>query len=92
MSDFPKVISVDDHVIEPANVWVDRLANKYHEVGPRIVRAPVKEITFVGGRFTPVMGEAGDDGPVADWWLSRSCAVPWCGWTRPSAWTATTST
>ncbi len=39
-SDFPKIISVDDHVIEPANVWADRLPAKYHEVGPRVVRAP----------------------------------------------------
>jgi predicted TIM-barrel fold metal-dependent hydrolase len=32
-----KLISVDDHVIEPPNVWVDRLPAKYQGVGPRIV-------------------------------------------------------
>ena len=32
--DFPKIISVDDHVIEPANVWQDRLPAKYSDVGP----------------------------------------------------------
>jgi len=76
MSEFPKIISVDDHVIEPAGVWMDRLPSKYRDVGPRIVRAPVKEITFVGGKFTPVMGEKGDDGPVADWWLYEDLLRP----------------
>ena len=39
MGDFPKIISVDDHVIEPPNVWQDRLPAKYKEIGPRSVRA-----------------------------------------------------
>src|ERR1700757_2316051 len=30
------LVSVDDHVIEPAKVWVDRLPAKYREVGPRL--------------------------------------------------------
>ena len=57
VDEFPKIISVDDHVVEPPNVWNDRLPAKYHDVGPRIVRAPVKEMTFIGGKFTPTMGE-----------------------------------
>jgi predicted TIM-barrel fold metal-dependent hydrolase len=32
------VISVDDHVIEPPSVWVDRLPKKYLESGPRVVQ------------------------------------------------------
>ncbi|HVW42053.1 MAG TPA: amidohydrolase family protein [Amycolatopsis sp.] len=35
-----QIISVDDHVIEHPNVWIDRLPAKYQEVGPRIVRQP----------------------------------------------------
>lgn len=76
MSEFPKIISVDDHVVEPPNVWSDRLPSKYHHVGPRIVRAPVKEITFVGGKFSPVMGASGDEGPIADWWLYEELRRP----------------
>src|SRR3954468_16897731 len=30
------LISVDDHVIEPPNVWTDRLPAKYQDVGPRM--------------------------------------------------------
>ena len=43
------IISVDDHVVEPPNVWQDRLPSKYAEVGPRIVRAPMPEVEFRGG-------------------------------------------
>ena len=52
VGDLPLIISVDDHVVEPANVWQDRLPAKYRDVGPRIVRAPMGEITFVGGKLT----------------------------------------
>jgi predicted TIM-barrel fold metal-dependent hydrolase len=31
------IVSVDDHVIEPANVWLDRLPKKYHDVAPRMI-------------------------------------------------------
>lgn len=32
-----KAISVDDHVIEPPNLWQDRLPERYRSVGPRVV-------------------------------------------------------
>ena len=38
LNDIPKIISVDDHVIEQSRVWVDRLPAKYHDVGPRTVK------------------------------------------------------
>ena len=31
------IVSVDDHVIEPPNVWMDRLPEKYHDVRPRMI-------------------------------------------------------
>jgi predicted TIM-barrel fold metal-dependent hydrolase len=31
------LVSVDDHVIEPPDVWVDRLPAKYRDVGPRML-------------------------------------------------------
>ena len=76
MKDFPKLISVDDHVVEPANVWVDRLPKRYLDTGPRIVRAPVREISFVGGKFVTVMGDPGEEGPLADWWLYEDLRRP----------------
>ena len=76
MRELPKIISVDDHVTEPANVWLDRIPKKYHDVAPRVHRLPVKEMTFVGGKFTAVPGDKGDSGPLADWWFYEDLRRP----------------
>jgi len=31
------ITSVDDHVLEPPNMWLDRLPKKYHDTAPRII-------------------------------------------------------
>ena len=36
--DLDWIVSVDDHVIEPPNVWLDRLPSKYKDVAPRIIK------------------------------------------------------
>ncbi len=59
MPEIPSIISVDDHVIEPANVWQDRLPAKFLEIGPRVVRTKIAEMKFVGGMFS--YREAADD-------------------------------
>jgi predicted TIM-barrel fold metal-dependent hydrolase len=38
MSELPRIISVDDHIIEPPTMFMDRLPAKYADRGPRIVR------------------------------------------------------
>src|SRR5450432_3496453 len=73
MGDIPKIISVDDHVIEPANVWVDRLPARYKEIGPHVKRAPMGEMTFIGGKFSYVPG---GEGPQCDWWHYEDKAIP----------------
>ena len=73
MADFPKIVSVDDHVVEPPGVWQDRLPSKYREVGPRTMRAPLGEMTFVGGKFSYAPGT---DGPMCDWWLYEDLVYP----------------
>ncbi len=76
METFPKIISVDDHTVEPPHVWRDRLPSKYADTGPRVVRAPLKDMTFLGGKFAPVMGAKGDDGPIGDWWVYEDLHRP----------------
>ena len=72
MEDFPKIISVDDHVIEHATVWQDRLPAKYAEVGPRVIQER-GTMQFVGGNFTY---EPDPDGALCDWWLYEDKRVP----------------
>lgn len=36
-----KLFSVDDHVIEPPSLWLDRLPRKYRDVAPRV--APIED-------------------------------------------------
>ena len=43
----PKIISVDDHVVEPAHVWERWLPAKYRDRGPRVERRGVAK--FVRG-------------------------------------------
>jgi predicted TIM-barrel fold metal-dependent hydrolase len=40
LPDDVQIISVDDHVIEHPQVWLDRLPAKYADVAPRIERSP----------------------------------------------------
>ena len=73
MPELPMIISVDDHVVEPANLWIDRLPLKYHDVGPRIKRAPMGEVTFIGGKLTI---KPGSEGAPADWWRYEDLRRP----------------
>ena len=73
MPELPMIISVDDHVVEPANLWIDRLPSKYHDVGPRIKRAPMGEVTFIGGKLTV---KPGSEGAPADWWRYEDLRRP----------------
>jgi predicted TIM-barrel fold metal-dependent hydrolase len=57
-------------------VWTARLPAKYQDIGPRVVRAPVGDITFVGGKFTPTVGERGQGRPEADWWFYEDLRRP----------------
>jgi predicted TIM-barrel fold metal-dependent hydrolase len=74
--EIPKIISVDDHVIEPPNVWQDRLPQKYKAVGPRIERRKVKAMKFVGGVFSYESAGENEDGTWCDWWLVEDLQYP----------------
>jgi predicted TIM-barrel fold metal-dependent hydrolase len=73
---FPRIISVDDHIMEPPNVWQDRLPAKFKEVGPRMVRLKIAEMKFVGGVFSYREADDGEDGTWCDWWLTEDLKYP----------------
>ena len=57
MTTIPRIVSADDHVVEPPDVFTSRLPAKYRDVGPRVVRTPVAEMTFRGGKYAYAMGD-----------------------------------
>jgi predicted TIM-barrel fold metal-dependent hydrolase len=63
----PKIISVDDHVVEPAHLWETWLPARWRELGPRAERRGIGSMRHVGGgtyeqTFDPT-------GPQADCWI-----------------------
>ena len=76
MPEIPTIVSVDDHVIEPPDVWSDRLPKKYLDVGPRVVDRPLKRITYVGGVLSWEEGAPGDDGDMTSWWYYEDLHYP----------------
>jgi predicted TIM-barrel fold metal-dependent hydrolase len=66
MTDIPWIVSLDDHVVEPPDVWTKRLPAKYRDTGPHIVMAPAGTPVLDGGTYREAPGTDGD--PVA-WWF-----------------------
>ncbi len=76
MIEIPKIISVDDHVIEPGNVWQDRLPEKFKAIGPRIVRKKLKGMNYQGGNFSFEYAGDNDEGFWCDWWYCEDLRYP----------------
>jgi predicted TIM-barrel fold metal-dependent hydrolase len=64
--EFPLIISVDDHILEPRGLWERELPARMRERGPRCVREKTKS-TFKGGMLN--MERDVDDGQWTDVWL-----------------------
>jgi predicted TIM-barrel fold metal-dependent hydrolase len=67
VTELPKIISVDDHVVEPPHVWQDRLPQRMRERGPRIERARWGDIVLGAG--ASYKQEMTDDGRSGDYWV-----------------------
>jgi predicted TIM-barrel fold metal-dependent hydrolase len=75
MAELPRIISVDDHVVEPPELWQERLPAKYRERGPRIERR--KLLRSAGGVGGSNMGFIEDaDGQWCDVWLYDDLEYP----------------
>jgi predicted TIM-barrel fold metal-dependent hydrolase len=51
-----RLFSVDDHIVEPARVWEDRLPAAHREAGPRVVEADGREYWAYEDRRSTTMG------------------------------------
>ncbi len=67
MGELPKIISVDDHVVEPAHVWQTWLPERFRAEGPRVERRRVGGMKHIGGGAYEQ--EFTDDGRPADCWV-----------------------
>ena len=73
MTTIPKIISVDDHVVEPPDLWTSRLPARYANRGPRVER-DTASFKFEGGVFSYEKGVEG--GTPCDWWLYDDLIYP----------------
>ena len=70
----PKIVSVDDHVLEPANLWTSRLPAKWRDVGPRVERKKISGVRMIPpGLYEIDIDE--QDGAPADCWIYEDRVV-----------------
>lgn len=72
MREIPRIISVDDHVIEPPHLWETWLPASLRDRGPKVVR-DTYGVEWVQGNQ---VFRKGGDGPETDWWIYEDLA--WC--------------
>jgi predicted TIM-barrel fold metal-dependent hydrolase len=65
--ELPKIISVDDHVVEPPHVWQTWLPEKHRERGPKVVRKRWGGFKLKGGGKYEM--EEDDAGQWGDAWV-----------------------
>ena len=63
-AELPWIISVDDHVMEPAHLFQTWLPARHRERGPKVVRLPWER----GGGFRNQGFQVASSGPEADFW------------------------
>lgn len=71
--DLPLIISVDDHVMEPRDLWQEQLPERMKAKGPRVVQERVK-LVFEGGHYG--FERDAPDGDMCDVWLFEDAAIP----------------
>ena len=66
--ELPKIISVDDHVVEPAHLWETLAARRGSATaGPQVERRGIGDMEHIGGGAYEQTFD--DDGPKADCWV-----------------------
>jgi predicted TIM-barrel fold metal-dependent hydrolase len=77
----PKIISVDDHVLEPPDLWQRWLPARFRDAGPRVVRAPWEPTKKAQPDGTGVLRrtvsrhQMASSGPETDFWVYEDLAV-----------------
>jgi predicted TIM-barrel fold metal-dependent hydrolase len=72
-NEFPRIISVDDHVIEPPQLWQERLPTGMRAEGPRVERSGISRMGSVGGVYS---WDEDPGGVPCDFWLFEDLRYP----------------
>jgi predicted TIM-barrel fold metal-dependent hydrolase len=73
----PLIISVDDHVVEPAHLWQTWLPEKYRDKGPKIERHRIGGLVYKGGlNYEYELDPADGSGDVCDIWFYEGGMYP----------------
>jgi predicted TIM-barrel fold metal-dependent hydrolase len=68
----PWIVSVDDHVVEPPDLWQRWLPAGLREQGPHVIRTGAVKAAFDGAlRYA-----LDDDGPLTDVWIYEDLVAP----------------
>ena len=65
------LFSVDDHIIEHANVWTDRLPTRYHDKGPHVIEEDGREYWVWEGFKSTQMGLNAVAGKPREQWTTE---------------------
>jgi len=77
MTEIPRIISVDDHVVEPPDLWQSRLPALYKARGPRIDRTRIRFSAAVGRGGAGATGWVEDpEGEWSDVWYYDDLVSP----------------
>ena len=70
----PRIISVDDHVVEPPDLWTSRLPSKYADRAPRVERDQYGRISRVFVSARTAAGLEGLRGAIVEFARDRAAA------------------
>src|SRR5262245_638346 len=73
MIDVPRIISVDDHIVEPPDLFDDRLPARLADRAPRVMR---KKLRFIGGTKGREWVEDAEGGAWCDAWHFEDVVMP----------------
>src|ERR1700733_9021729 len=71
-----RIISVDDHVVEPPDLWQSRLAAKHRERGPRLVRGGDPVRSHLDPVHRREVFKPSNDSQACDWWQFEDYHMP----------------
>jgi predicted TIM-barrel fold metal-dependent hydrolase len=65
-STIPLIVSVDDHLVEPADLWTSRVPEHMKDKVPHVVMAPIDGTPILDGAM--YIEKPGTTGKVVPWW------------------------